>query len=84
MDKTMDGSFGIEFECLGFCTNPVFLSTEKGFVLIGTVDTRRYDPEFLANESFKGKDLTNATVVAEYLRQYAQKGVCITNKFRAG
>lgn len=79
----------IQFECLGFSTNPVFFVIDDGVFPIGTIRTMIDDVEFFVNDFYKGKlqkDLPSPDeVISEYKRQFAEKGVWENKKsFRAG
>lgn len=79
----------IQFECLGFSTNPVFFAIDDGVFPIGTIRTMIDDVEFFVNDFYKGKlqkDFpSHDEVISEYKRQFAEKGVWENKKsFRAG
>jgi len=77
----------IQFECLGFSTNPVFFVVDEGVFPIGTIRTL-IDIDFVVNDFYKGKLQKDfplpEEIIAEYKRQFAEKGVWETKRFRAG
>lgn len=85
----------IIFSCLGFTSTDAFLVVDGRQLMVGSIMERfPREPEFWPSDYFtehyvkrqqyvKAEDVpTGEQIIAEYKRQYADKGVCINNEIQ--
>jgi len=74
----------IVFECLGFATNPLFLldpeDTDARPIPYGTICAMHGEDNLeFWRENYNSSMTTESDVIAEYEKQYAERGVCIND-----
>jgi hypothetical protein len=71
----------IVFECLGFATNPCFIDRgDERPLPYGTIVTNLLEKKLdFWPENYDPNYVSESAVIAEYEKQYAERGVCIND-----